>query len=999
MKKVTKYFRNAILASTQRSIDYKKNKFVTISWSEIQSGKIDLKKFDKRCICSAEKEEEKDNYSKNLIIALKTVATEYSETGYVEENIDEMTSILFMPVKVFKDGMLFYQDDKYPWIPREYLSPMVEPQIAIGKSEEYDNFLEESTDKRNQIDSWDKYLNYAIEMFEYVTKSIFFEDLLTEQQIKTDGKFYIFEDEDVNASFHLVQLYNHLLNDDETKLYTKITSGIMEPTSIIRDKLSYEKMIYHSGQMGAEYPLSPSQREAISCFEEIGEGEVLAVNGPPGTGKTTLLQSIVANMYVRAAIGKEKPPVIIATSTNNQAVTNIIDSFGKINPVGIKNLERRWITGVHSFSVYFPSKGKYAEAQKKNYQYTNVNGDVFVEEVESEENRVQAKKLFKEEFCKYFGEQIDSFEAATHYLSMELLKIEEKRKKCLECVEIVKVHTGNQTIGAYITWLKNKISDINIQIQLLREKEKLYQDYGKRFINRSREWRILYDGLPWYVRWLKFIPYFKKKIISWSYQNMNYDELDFLERGMEIDEIENRYYTKIIENDEKIRSLKNKIIQIEKEEEKYNEEEKEIYNLIDIAINSFKEFKSYNISVDEQIFWEDINIRKLNDILDKVRYVEFWVAVHYYEALWLKEECTITDKQKGKNFESVLREMYGRLAMVTPCMVMTCYMLPKQFLAYDSNEKKRYYLYNFADLLIVDEAGQISPEIGVPAFAFAKKAVVVGDEQQISPVWGTSRALDIAMAISNGVIKNEKEYTDIEKNGLNCSQSSIMKIASNSCKFEKFGKGLFLCEHRRCYNEIIQYCNELVYEGNLEPLRGNAATDEKNVLKNYLPPMGRKQIDSTYSQRVGTSRKNVKEAEEIVAWVSVNYSSLCEKYKDYEKEGQFDEKNILGIITPFKGQSIVIKRMIKSQLPDIKNNIEVGTVHTFQGAERKVIIFSSVYGSEEGCYFINQNKSLMNVAVSRAKDSFLVFGDSRCLVGNSKSVGQMLRQATTGVIE
>ena len=107
----------------------------------------------------------------------------------------------------------------------------------------------------------------------------------------------------------------------------------------------------------------------------------------------------------------------------------------------------------------------------------------------------------------------------------------------------------------------------------------------------------------------------------------------------------------------------------------------------------------------------------------------------------------------------------------------------------------------------------------------------------------------------------------------------------------------------------------------------------------------------------------------------------------------------MGIITPFKGQSIVIKRMIKSQLPDIKNNIEVGTVHTFQGAERKVIIFSSVYGSEEGCYFINQNKSLMNVAVSRAKDSFLVFGDSRCLVGNSKSVGQMLRQATTGVIE
>ena len=68
--------------------------------------------------------------------------------------------------------------------------------------------------------------------------------------------------------------------------------------------------------------------------------------------------------------------------------------------------------------------------------------------------------------------------------------------------------------------------------------------------------------------------------------------------------------------------------------------------------------------------------------------------------------------------------MYQRLAMVAPCMVMTCYMLPKQFWAYDGNEKQNYYMYNYADLLIVDEAGQISPEIGMPAFAFAKKAIV-----------------------------------------------------------------------------------------------------------------------------------------------------------------------------------------------------------------------------------------------------------------------------------
>lgn len=62
------------------------------------------------------------------------------------------------------------------------------------------------------------------------------------------------------------------------------------------------------------------------------------------------------------------------------------------------------------------------------------------------------------------------------------------------------------------------------------------------------------------------------------------------------------------------------------------------------------------------------------------------------------------------------------------------------------------------------------------------------------------------------------------------------------------------------------------------------------------------------------------------------------------------------------------------------------------GAERKVILFSSVYGSEDGCYFINRAPDLMNVAVSRAKDSFLVFGDKECLTGGEKTAAGLLKK-------
>lgn len=95
-----------------------------------------------------------------------------------------------------------------------------------------------------------KYLAYCIEMYEFITISKFSEDILVGQQIQTDSKFYAFEDETVNSTYHIMQVYNHLMIDTETKLYSKITSGVLEPFKLIRDKLEYGKMIYHAGQMG-----------------------------------------------------------------------------------------------------------------------------------------------------------------------------------------------------------------------------------------------------------------------------------------------------------------------------------------------------------------------------------------------------------------------------------------------------------------------------------------------------------------------------------------------------------------------------------------------------------------------------------------------------------------------------------------------------------------------------------------------------------------------------
>lgn len=997
MKSVTRYFRNAVAASMQGTVNYKKERFFVVTEGELLSGKLSEENnfniWKKEYDAESDNDEEKLKI-KNVIIALKTLATEFRDGGKMEDNIEEMTSFFFLPLCVTRTGKLCMPvEGKIPWIPREYLRPMEDPLLAVGDGEKYDEFLEHTTNERYQLDSWQDYLAYAIKLYEFVAEIPFESNYIRNgnELFKADGRYYLFQDSTVNASFYILQLYNALIKGTVNSLYDKITNGKIEPSKPLIKNTDISKMKAHVGQMGGAYPLSPSQREAMNHFGEIKEGNLLAVSGPPGTGKTTFLQSVVADMYVKSALKRERAPIIVAASTNNQAVTNIIDSFGQISEIGISNLEHKWITGTDSFAVYFPSNGKVKEAAQKRYQYTTVRGGGFVDELESKENRRSSGRLFKQEFHQYFRRETASIDFALceEILWKELEKVNKDRINCISMLDNIKSVLGRESYGAYVERIMQNIrKEEAIRNDLQNQIEKI-QETTQWFLNRMQEWRKAYQQFPWYVRLLKKFFCFKSKIQRWSFSFVNQAELSFLRRDMSIDEIEKVYMQKICDNDLQKSQLQEQKLCIDDKIEKLKSQKKEIDIKMEHLKEGYQNFEKYNVAVPEDSVLNEFDLCKLNDVLDRVRYAEFWLAVHYYESRWLKEDNPVSEKQKGKTFKNILDDMYHRIAMISPCMVMTFFMLPKQFWAYDGNDKKNYFMCNYIDLLVVDEAGQTSPEIAAASFSLAKKAVIVGDEEQIPPVWGTARALDIAMAISNGVIANKGEYGMLEENGLNCSQSSIMKMAALSCEFNKYKRGLFLSEHRRCYNEIITYCNKLVYEGKLEPKRGSFYAAEYNELRGLLPVMGFRQVTTAKSEKYGGSRRNREEAEAIIMWLQKKYEKILLCYSD--KDG-IEERGVLGIITPFKSQSFLIKNLIKRRLPEYSKFIDVGTVHTFQGAERKVILFSSVYGSEDGCYFINRAPDLMNVAVSRAKDSFLVFGDKECLTGGEKTAAGLLKK-------
>ncbi len=65
----------------------------------------------------------------------------------------------------------------------------------------------------------------------------------------------------------------------------------------------YRMNHHHLGQMSAAYPLSPSQRLSLNYFNDPGSDNLLfTVHGPPGTGKTTLLTSVIASLWIERAL-------------------------------------------------------------------------------------------------------------------------------------------------------------------------------------------------------------------------------------------------------------------------------------------------------------------------------------------------------------------------------------------------------------------------------------------------------------------------------------------------------------------------------------------------------------------------------------------------------------------------------------------------------------------------------------------------------------------------
>ncbi|HFC12588.1 MAG TPA: hypothetical protein ENJ56_07060, partial [Anaerolineae bacterium] len=559
----------------------------------------------------------------------------------------------------------------------------------------------------------------------------------------------------------------------------------------------------HLGSISAEFPLSPSQREALYNFLLLPPGTILPINGPPGTGKTTLLQSVVASLWVEAALADSEPPLIAVASTNNQAVTNVIESFGRLSTI------ERWLP-VPSFALYLVnSRDKQATATQRGFLWTDRKGNGFPKNLLNGDGLARLTNNFLDQCEAEFGVTIESVEAAVLRLHNAL------KRKALQ------LHHGLQVAYAAAYAAAEQARRLDAYGGFARRRSFLVQAIGEKSAELSTlsdlytAWQTHLGQIDWWQAPVKFLPSIKREhternrafvalhlptfegIPSTAAVNAWFADT----RNQLESELADLYDQRNILQAE-ADGMNEALLAWEQWRQQLHAPACDLATLLDPTQQTHPLFD-----------WLDVTLR--HELLQ-------W-ATHYWEGRWLLAAHEPMDDLRSQTGQLA---HWQRNALLTPCFVTTLQSGPAFFEYDDEDLGERQPFFALLDLLIIDEAGQVLPEVAGAMFALAQQALVVGDTKQIEPIWNVPRAIDIDNLYSTGLLEEQAEMRHPYLRAMCASKGSVMTLAQFQSPFQKrnwggirYQPGMFLAEHRRSVPQIIAYCNELAYGGALKPVR------------------------------------------------------------------------------------------------------------------------------------------------------------------------------------
>ncbi len=220
------------------------------------------------------------------------------------------------------------------------------------------------------------------------------------------------------------------------------------------------------------------------------------------------------------------------------------------------------------------------------------------------------------------------------------------------------------------------------------------------------------------------------------------------------------------------------------------------------------------------------------------------------------------------------------------------------------------------DVVIIDEASQCDV-MALLALSLAKKVVIVGDDEQVSPL-AVGQDLDFVTRLIS------EHLTGIPNAKLYDGRISIYDLAKQS-----FGGVITLLEHFRCLPDIIQFSNHLCYSGNIKPLR----EESSGPVCPHLVPF---RVDGI---RKYDSKINREEAMTVASLLAAAIERP--EYRDMT----FGVVSLLGDEQALEIEQILLKHLPVDEYQ--RRRIICGNSAQFQGDERDVMFLSMVDSPEE----------------------------------------------------